>query len=61
MNASEIKLDLFIKLDSLKESRLEEVYGTPINLINSKSEINEWDGLTIEQQRAIHIGIEQIG
>lgn len=60
MNASEIKLELFRKLDALKESRLEEIYGTLINLINSKIEINEWDSLTIEQQKAIHMGIEQL-
>ncbi len=60
MNASELKLELFRKLDSLKENRLEEIYGALLNLINSKTEINEWDNLTLEQQKAIHTGIEQL-
>lgn len=60
MNASEIKLDLFRKLDSLKENRLEEIYGKLINLINSNSEINDWDNLTIKQKEAIHEGVKEL-
>jgi|GEM_PF-1049480 len=42
MNAAEIKLDLFRRLDSLDKSKLEKVYNKIINLINtdvSKSEV----------------------
>lgn len=60
MNASEIKLDLFRKLDSLKENTLEEAYGLLINLINSKKEINEWDDLTDSQKSAILLGVKQL-
>jgi hypothetical protein len=60
MNASEIKIDLFRKLDSLKGKRLEEAYGMLINFINSRNEIDEWQDLTIEQQAAIRIGIQQL-
>lgn len=35
MNASEIKLDLFRRLDSLDNSKLERVYSKIINLINA--------------------------
>lgn len=35
MNASEIKLDLFRRLDRLDNSKLERVYSKIINLINA--------------------------
>ncbi len=60
MNAAEIKIDLFRKLDSLKGSRLEEAYGVIINFINGKTEINDWQSLTSEQQEAIRLGIDQL-
>ncbi len=60
MNAAEIKLDLFRKLDNLKGNTLEEAYGLLINLINSKKDINEWGDLTNAQQNAILFGIKQL-
>ena len=65
MNASEIKIDLFRKIDALKDSRLKEVYGMFLNFINSKKEIDNWDSLTKEQlnnqeEREIQKGIEII-
>ncbi len=60
MNAAEIKIDLFRKLDSLKGRRLEEAYGMLLNYINGKSEIDEWQDLTEEQQAAIRHGVEQL-
>jgi predicted transcriptional regulator len=60
MNAAEIKIELFRKLDSLKENRLEEAYGILINFINGKTGIDEWQNLTIEQQNAIQHGLDQL-
>lgn len=60
MNASDIKIDLFRKLDTLKGSRLEEAYGILLNFINSNNEINEWQNLTQEQKDAIMLGINQL-
>lgn len=60
MNASDIKIDLFRKLDSLKESRLEEAYGLLLNFINSNNEINDWNNLSNEQKDAIKIGVKQL-
>lgn len=60
MNAAEIKLDLFRKLDSLKENRLEEAYGVLINFINGKTEVDEWQNLTEKQKAAIMHGIDQL-
>lgn len=60
MNTAEIKIDLFRKLDSLKGNRLEEAYGVLLNFINSRNEIDEWQNLSMEQQNAIELGIEQL-
>lgn len=60
MNAAEIKIDLFRKLDSLKGNKLEEAYGILINYINGKSEVDDWQNLTPEQQAAIKLGIDQL-
>ncbi len=60
MNAAEIKIDLFRKLDSLKGNRLEEAYGMLLNYINGKSELDDWQNLTSEQQEAIQIGLDQL-
>lgn len=60
MNAAEIKMDLFRKLDALTGKRLEEAYGVLLNYINGKSEIDEWQNLTTEQQTAILLGVEQL-
>ena len=60
MNSAEIKIDLFRKLDSLKGNRLEEAYGMLLNYINGKNDIDDWQNLTIEQQNAIKVGIDQL-
>lgn len=60
MDASEIKINLFRKLDTLRGRRLEEAYGLLLNFINSKSEIDDWQNLTSEQKDAIQLGIEQL-
>lgn len=60
MNAAEIKIDLFRKLDSLKGNDLKEAYGLLLNYINGSNDINEWNDLTNEQKEAIRIGIEQL-
>ena len=60
MDASEIKINLFRKLDTLRGQRLEEAYGLLLNFINSKSEIDDWQNLTSEQKDAIQFGVEQL-
>lgn len=60
MNSAEIKIDLFRKLDSLKGKTLEEAYGMLLNYINGKSDFNDWQDLTDEQQTAILHAVEQL-
>lgn len=59
MNAAEIKLDLFRKLDNLKGEKLQEAYGLLLNFINQNS-TDFWDELTPEQKEAIELGIKEL-
>lgn len=60
MNPAEIKIDLFRKLDALKGNRLDEAYGILLNYINGKNELDDWQNLTEEQQKAINLGLQQL-
>ena len=60
MDASEIKINLFRKLDTLRGQRLEEAYGLLLNFINSESEIDDWQNLTSEQKDALQLGVDQL-
>lgn len=60
MTVAELKIDLFRKLDSLEGEKLEEVYGILLNFMNAKIKPEEWNNLTIAQQEAIQLGLEQL-
>ena len=51
MNAAEIKLDLFRKIDSLKESELERVYNKFMALLSSSSpyKLSKTEKLAIDE------------
>lgn len=59
MGTAEIKLDLFRKIDTLKEDQLKEAYGMIVNFIN-QSHTDHWDSLSEEEQQAIEKGLAQI-
>lgn len=56
MNAAEIKLDLFRKLDSLEVSRLENVYEKILSLISSES--SKQEELSAEVKTALDEALE---
>ena len=60
MNTAEIKIDLFRKLDSLKEKSLQEAYGLLLNYINGNYALDEWANLTPEQQDGIKLAVKQL-
>ena len=60
MNIAELKLKFFRQIDGLDKDKLEEAYGVLLNYINSKDDIDEWNNLTIEQQKGIIDSIEQL-
>jgi len=54
MNAAEIKLDLFRRIDNLKESDLEEVYNQFVAILNGSSPYK----LSTDEQAAINEALE---
>ena len=60
MNIAELKLKFFRQIDGLDKDKLEEAYGVLLNYINSKDDLDEWNSLTIEQQKGIIDSIEQL-
>ena len=60
MEASEIKLELFKKIDGLKGAKLKEVYGLLSNYLNSSKPLNFWDELDTAEKEAIEDGIAQL-
>ena len=54
MNAAEIKLDLFRRIDNLKESELEKVYDQFVALLNASSPYT----LSTDEQAAINEALE---
>ena len=60
MNASELKLKILREIDSLEESKLQEVDGFLQNFIRGEKELDEWDDLNPEQQQGIVDAIEEM-
>lgn len=60
MNIAELKLKFFRQIDGLDKDKLEEAYGVLLNYINSKDDLDEWNNLTVEQQKGIIDSIEQL-
>jgi hypothetical protein len=60
MTTSELKLQLFRKIDSLEKSKLEEVYGVVTNYLNGQKDISDWDKLSDNQRHGILQAIDEI-
>lgn len=54
MTPSELKLDLFRKLDSLDNVKVRKLYGTLLNLFSENETYEEWESLsTLDQQKIL--------
>ncbi|HHU35253.1 MAG: hypothetical protein ACOX5K_06995 [Bacteroidales bacterium] len=60
MTAADLKLKIFREVDSLQESRLEEVYGILTNYLRGHKDLDDWGQLTEEQKNGIFEAIEDI-
>jgi signal transduction histidine kinase len=60
MNYSEIKIKLFQQIDSVKNDRLIELYGVVSNFINNVDNSEEWDKLTVSQQKGLEYGLSEL-
>lgn len=59
MTTAELKLNLFRQIDTLDESRLEELLGIMSNYIASYNDLEEWSLLSEQQQKSILSAIEE--
>ena len=59
MNAAQLKLESFSKVDGLDSSKLESLYGTVLNFINSKNENLDWQELSSAQKDGIETAIKE--
>lgn len=60
MDTSDLKLKLFRQIDSLKKSKLQQVYDMVLNLVQKDSVINQWDGLSKTQQQGLLDAIDDM-
>jgi hypothetical protein len=60
MDASELKLKIFREIDSLEESKLQEVYGFLQNFVRGEKDLDEWDDLNSAQKQGILDAIEEL-
>lgn len=60
MNASEIKLKIIHEVDSLENSKLEELYGIILNFINSKRDLDKWIDITEDEKQGIKAAIKEL-
>jgi hypothetical protein len=60
MTVSDLKLKIFRQIDSLEKNRLEEFYGLLLNYINGKTDISDWEKLTLAQKQGLMDAIDQL-
>ena len=60
MSTAEIKLKLFREIDTLDQSKLEQVYGLLFNFLNKENDTEEWNSLSQMQQSGLLEAIEEL-
>lgn len=57
MDTSELKLRIFREIDSLEQSKRQEVYGYLQNFLRSGKDIDDWNILSIAQKEGLQNAI----
>ena len=60
MTTSQLKLQLFRKIDRLQARNVKEAYGILLNYINKTTSGETWDSLIDAERAAIEEGISQL-
>lgn len=60
MDTSELKLRIFREIDSLEQSKLQEVYGYLQNIARGKKDLGEWESLSASQKGGIQEAITEM-
>lgn len=60
MSTAELKLKLFREIDTLEKSKLEQIYGLVLNLVNKDIDTEDWNKLTAKQKKGLMDAIEEM-
>lgn len=60
MSTAELKLKLFREIDALEKSKLEQMCGLLLNLVNKDIDTEDWNTLTSAQQKGLVDAIEEM-
>lgn len=60
MNAAELKINLFRKIDMLNDDELSRLYGDLINVINGTVDNIHWQNLSLPQKNGIKNAIASL-
>jgi hypothetical protein len=60
MTASDLKMEIFRRIETLDKDKLEEFYGVLLNYINGQQNLDEWEKLTEEQKKGLLDSIQEI-
>lgn len=60
MNTAELKLKIFRRIDSLENSKLEELYGVVTNYLNGNVDTDDWNQMTENQKQGIMDALDEI-
>ena len=60
MNTAELKLKLHREIETLENSKLEQVYGVVLNFLNQDNDTEEWNALSTTQQKGLLNAIEEM-
>jgi hypothetical protein len=60
MSVTELKMKLLQEIDTLKKSKLEQIYGLVLNCINKDNDTEEWNALTTTQQKGLLDAIKEM-
>ena len=60
MSTAELKLKLFREIDVLEKSKLEQLYASLINIMNTEINDNSWNSLSKNQQNGILDAIDEM-
>ena len=60
MNSSDIKIDLFRKIDMLEDDELERIHGELMNILNGIIDSTHWKSLSQAQQNGLYQAAESL-
>lgn len=60
MNNANLKSKIIKELDAFDASALEEFYGVLLNFVHQKTEHEDWNQLTLQEQQGIYQALHEL-